>query len=53
VVVSTAAWEAVIYVVTAVLLGAVGVLATALVGAWAVASDAPGTFPAWASEPRA
>lgn len=45
VVVSTAAWEAVIYVVTAVLLGAVGVLATALVGAWAVASAAPGTFP--------
>ncbi|MET1004085.1 MAG: ABC transporter permease [Propionibacteriaceae bacterium] len=45
VVMATAAWEAFIYVVTAVLLGAVGVIATALVGAWAVASDAPGTFP--------
>jgi len=45
VVVATAAWEAVIYVGTALLLGGVGVVATALVGAWAVADEAPGTFP--------
>lgn len=45
VVVATAAWEAVIYVGTALLLGIIGVVLTALVGAWAVAPSAPGTFP--------
>ncbi|XVV13895.1 hypothetical protein ACQP2X_05945 [Actinoplanes sp. CA-131856] len=45
-VLTAAAWEAVIYVGTALLLGGVSVLATALAGAWAV-----GVFPSFGAVP--
>lgn len=50
-VVATAAWEAVIYVVTAALLGAVGVLVTGAAAAWAVSAEAPGTLPSFGLGP--
>ncbi|WP_432571034.1 FtsX-like permease family protein [Kineococcus sp. SYSU DK005] len=41
-----AVWEALVHVVTATLLGLLGVLVTAAVATWTVAAAAPGTAPA-------